>query len=561
MSTILVKGHTGKDHREGSTTSLDTAAPLGFSLEEKRFFFQRTAAYNPDAIATQPSVFDDPDTALKYRPRDDWENLHRFDPSARWSWAEEYKLVRKIDWHIMVWACVMFMALELDRTNLQQALTDNFLSDLKLTTNDYNLGNTVFKLSFLCSELPSQLVSKWIGPDRWIPAQLILWSIVASCQFWLSGRNSFLACRALIGILQGGFIPDVILYLSYFYKHHELNLRLGFFWTMMSVADILSGFLAYGFLHTRGLHGQSGWRWLFLFEGILTLVVGILSFGLMPAGPCQTASWFRGKHGWFSEREETIIVNRIVREDPSKSSMHNRQPITPRLLWKSLKDFDLWPLYIIGMVFQIPSTPEQQYLTLSLKNMGFDTFQSNLLAIPWTVGHIITMLSLTYAAEVFGELTLTSMLGQIWILPFLVYLNVADTASTSRWVIWTVTTLLLSYPNAHAIQVGWNSRNSNTVRSRTVSAACYNMFVQAGGIISSNIYRSDDAPLYRRGNRALIGILAGNILLYLLTKAYYVWRNNSRDKQWNAMSDQEKLHYLETTTDEGNKRLDFRFQH
>lgn len=53
MSTILVKGHAGKDHREGSTTSLDTAAPLGFPLEEKRFFFQRTAAYNPDAIATQ----------------------------------------------------------------------------------------------------------------------------------------------------------------------------------------------------------------------------------------------------------------------------------------------------------------------------------------------------------------------------------------------------------------------------------------------------------------------------------------------------------------------------
>lgn len=72
---------------------------------------------------------------------------------------------------------------------------------------------------------------------------------------------------------------------------------------------------------------------------------------------------------------------------------------------------------------------------------------------------------------------------------------------------------------------------------------------------------ADDAPLYRRGNHALIGILAGNILLYLLTKAYYVWRNNSRDKQWNAMSDQEKLHFLETTTDEGNKRLDFRFQH
>ncbi|GAB7349966.1 hypothetical protein MBLNU459_g0655t1 [Dothideomycetes sp. NU459] len=536
-------------------------APLGVPRDEKQFWFQRTKAYDPNAIATQRSVYDNPETAKEYQPRADWENLHRFDPSARWTWSEENKLIRKIDLKIMVFACIMFMALELDRANISQANTDNFLKDLHLTTNDFNLGNTVFKLAFLCAELPSQLVSKWVGPDRWIPSQLVLWSVVASSQYKLSGRSSFLACRALLGMLQGGFIPDVILYLSYFYKHHELSLRLGFFWTAMTLADILSAFLGFGIIHMRGVNGQAGWRWLFLIEGLLTLVIGLFAFALMPAAPTNTASWFRGKNGWFSEREEVIMVNRVIREDPTKGSMHNRQPITPKLLWQSLGDYDLWPLYIIGLMFQVPMTPQQQYLTLSLKGLGFGSFQTNLLTIPYNVLHMIFMLGITYLGEIFGELTLVSMSGQIWALPFLIYFNVVDRTKVNKWITWAVTTLLLSYPNAHPIQVGWNSRNSNSVRTRTVSAASYNMFVQAGGIIASNVYRQDDAPKYKRGNRVLLGLGCANVVICLLTKVYYVWRNRQRDKKWNALSEGQKVEYIETTKDEGNKRLDFRFAH
>jgi predicted MFS family arabinose efflux permease len=70
----------------------------------------------------------------------------------------------------------------------------------------------------------------------------------------------------------------------------------------MTTADISAGFLAFGLLHLRGVQGKSGWRWLFLIEALLTLVVGLVAYVLMPASPCQTKSKLRGKNGWFTER-------------------------------------------------------------------------------------------------------------------------------------------------------------------------------------------------------------------------------------------------------------------
>ncbi|QEL62355.1 hypothetical protein CJJ09_004531 [Candidozyma auris] len=479
-----------------------------------------------ETLASNP--FKDPAVAKYYSNLYEevgYECRSAFDPNFEWE-PEEEKAHPKVG------------CLQVDRGNLAQAVSDDLLPDLGLNTNDYNTGNTIFLVAFLLAELPSQLISKKLGPDIFIPMQMCAWSIVAACQGAMTGKVGFYICRALIGILEGGFIADLVLWLSYFYKSSELPVRLSWFWTSLSLCQILTSLLAFGILRMRGVHGMAGWRWLFIIEGIFTLCIGLAAFYLMVPSAVQTKNKLHPK-GWFTEREEKIVVNRVLRDDPSKGDMHNRQGLSVKKIAKAVWDYDLWPIYAIGLLAYIPMGTIQPYMTLTLKSMGFSTFDVNLLTIPQAVIHIIFLLIITWVSERVNERALVSLAMPIMSVPFLAAIRWWPGSMKNAWVTWFLVTMVLAAPYIHAICVAWVSRTPTLL----------------------GLVLEDDKPLYHRGNFQLFWCAVAMIPLLILVKLYYVWRNKSRAAKWNAMTPEEQEHYVQTTTDEGNKRLDFRFDH
>jgi hypothetical protein len=240
--------------------------------------------------------------------------------------------------------------------------------------------------------------------------------------------------------------------------------------------------------------------------------------------------------------------------------MNNRQAVSLSLLLRAIKDWELWPLYLTGLTTYIPPSTVLTYPSLILRNLSFSVFSANLLVIPGQFLFAVQLLIITWVSKKFNERSIVSSFSNIWMFPWFVAL-VALEGRASPWVRYAILTGIQPYPYCYAILVAWNARHSNAVRTRAVSVALYNMTVQFGNIMASNIYREEDRPLYIRGNRIFLGIVSFSIVLFYLLKLFYIRRNSVRERKWNALTKEEKEDYVLHSKDEGLKRLNFRFAH
>lgn len=186
-----------------------------------------------------------------------------YDVRLSWDQEEEAVAVRKVDLSILAFIVILFVFMQLDRTNIGNALTGGLEADIKVKTPQVNTATTLFTLGFVITEIPFNVISKRLGPEIFLPISMFLWGTCTWAQIFIRDRNGLWALRFFIGALEGGYIPGMVLYIKNYYTNKELGLRFAAFWSSNAVAGIVAGPLALALISLDGRYGLKGWQWLF----------------------------------------------------------------------------------------------------------------------------------------------------------------------------------------------------------------------------------------------------------------------------------------------------------
>ena len=248
--------------------------------------------------------------------------------------VNEQRVVAKVFRRLMPWCMAAYILSYLDRVNIGfAALTMN--ADLGLTATMFGLATTLFYLVYVALEVPSTMMLARVGARRWIPRIMITWGLAAAATAFVAGPTSLYAIRLLIGAAEAGLTPGLLFYLSQWFPKAQRAKVNALFLASMPLALLIGAPVSGLIMKMDGLLGLAGWRWVFICEGLPSVLLGIAIFFHLPSRPQEAK--------WLSPEEQEALVARVAldhappRAAPSQSVW--REVATPMILLLSLAYF------------------------------------------------------------------------------------------------------------------------------------------------------------------------------------------------------------------------------
>ncbi|OAL53206.1 MFS nicotinic acid transporter-like protein Tna1 [Pyrenochaeta sp. DS3sAY3a] len=472
------------------------------------------------------------------------ENLP--DPDAGLSAEEralhDRKLVRKLDWQLIPWLSFLYLISFLDRTNIGNAKVDGLQEDLRLTDGQYYACLTIFFVSYSVFEPLTNVLLKKLRPSVFLPIIMVWWGICMTTMGLVHNYAGLMTARWWLGVAEAGLFPGVNYYLSCWYKRSEFGIRAAIFFSAAALAGSFGGLLAAAIAKMGGVGGKPGWAWIFILEGLATILVGIASYWMVHDFPAEAT---------FLSPDDRARVLRRLRDDKQASASHEK--FQSKYFWQSVTDWKTLMFAIIYMGCDGSLYAFSLFLPTILVQLGYTSTKANLLSVPpYAVAAVMTV-TIGWLADRTHQRGLCNI--GISLFGLCGFSMLLGSANPHVQYAGTFLGAIGIYP-CIANTISWASNNTEGVYKRGVTLGFVIGWGNLNGVVASNIYRNKDKPRFFLGHGVVLAYLTlflftGSIATrFLLARENKKRRNGLRDAWVEGKSEQE-------VNEMGDRRPDF----
>lgn len=460
------------------------------------------------------------------------------------------KLTRRILWkldiRVLPGLALLWLANFLDRTNVGNAGIAGLRTDLHVQGNQFNTALAVFYITYILSELPSNWVLKRVHPNRWLPGIVFAWGVIVTLSGLMQNFGGLVAVRMFLGLCEGGLLPGMVLYLSTIYRRQELQLRIGIFYASASLSGAFGGILAFGITKMDGLSGVAGWRWIFIIEGIATVLAATLTAFLLPRG-IETATFLTEEERQFALRRlrlsDTASTQTLKKAaSPTNSNSNDSKekdihletvddvpPEDEAFEWlevrRGLLDIQAWLTGFAYACFIVSLYSFSLFLPTIIAGLGFSGGAAQLHTVPPYVPAVVFTILVAFLSDRYmmrGPLILICL--PLTIIGYIMAI-VAKNNHTRYAAVFFIAAGI--YPCGPCI-LALISNNSSGHYKRATTGALQLMLGNCGGFIATFTYTSDQAPKYIRGHSITLAFVTLSWILVACNVLYCMWENKAR---------------------------------
>ncbi|KAL1901142.1 hypothetical protein Cpir12675_000631 [Ceratocystis pirilliformis] len=455
------------------------------------------------------------------------------------------KLMRKLDWTLMPWLCFLYLISFLDRTNIGNAKVAHLTKDIPMSTSRFNDTLTIFFVSYSLFEPLANVLLKRMRPSIFIPMIMFFWGCTMLGMGFIHNWEGLMASRFFLGLTEAGLFPGVSYYLSCWYKRGEFGSRLAIFFSAAAIAGSFGGLLAAAISKMDGIGGKQGWAWIFILEGLLTVIVGLLSFFFVHDFPHEAK--------FLTDDERARVLYRLSLDNQSSID----EKFQYKFLWQSLTDWKTYVGMLMYMGALMPMYSFSLFLPTIISSMSFTTpdsiIRNQLLSVPpYILAAANTMICGLWSDRLGRRGVFQTPLGLLAMAGFLMVM-----LSTSPSVQYTGTFLAAAGTYALIpISLAWVANNIEGMYKRGITMGLVVGWGNLNGIVSSNVYF--DGPRFFQGHGVVLGyfsictIFGSSLMMYMLNHENNLRREGKRD-HWIAGKSEQEIAEM------GDNRPDFHY--